>query len=102
VLFAHEDTQSVADKTRGPVPEIVENADGAAVIETFAIPSNRDGSPSHGVIMARMESGERTLARVDGTETAILSQLMDKSRYPIGDKGRVVQAEKGPSIWQPA
>ena len=102
LLFAHEDTQSVADKTRGPVPEIVENADGAAVIETFAIPSNRDGSPSHGVIMARMESGERTLARVDGTETAILSQLMDKSRYPIGDKGRVVQAEKGPSIWQPA
>jgi len=102
LLFAHAATQSAADKLRGPVPKIVENADGAAVIETFAIPSNRDGSPSHGIIMARMESGARTLARVDGRETAILAQLMDKSRYAIGDKGRVVKAEKGPSTWQPA
>jgi len=82
LLFAHAATQSAA--------------------ETFAIPSNRDGSPSHGIIMARMESGARTLARVDGRETAILAQLMDKSRYAIGDKGRVVKAEKGPSTWQPA
>ena len=102
LLFAHGNTQSAADDSRGDVPDIIENADGAAVIETFAIPSNRDGSPSHGVIMARMESGARTLAHVDEHETALLAYLMDKSRYPIGDKGRVIKAEKGPSTWQSA
>jgi len=102
LLFAHTDMQATADKARGPVPEIIENTSGAAAIETFAIPSNRDGSPSHGVIMARLESGARTLARVDSNETALLAYLMDKSRYPIGDKGRVIKAEKGPSTWQSA
>ena len=102
LLFAHENTQATADAARGPVPELIENADGPAVIETFAVPSNRDGSPSYAVIMARMETGERTLARIDSSETATLAKLMNKTRYPIGDRGRVLKAEKGPSKWQPA
>ena len=99
-LFAHDDTQGQADAARGPVPDIMADAEGAAQIETFAIPSNRDGSPSHAVIMARLESGGRTLARIDGSDSGAMTWLMDKTRYPIGEKGRVVKAEKGPPIWQ--
>jgi len=79
------------------VPETLAGAEGAATVESFAIPSNR---PSHAVIMARMESGGRTLARIDETDAEAMAWLKDKSRYPIGDKGRVVSAEKGPSTWQ--
>lgn len=101
-LFKHSDTQASADAPRGPVPEITPEAEGEAILESFAIPSNRDGSPSHAVIMARLESGGRTLARIDGTDDNTMAWLMDKSRYPIGDKGRVVKAEKGPLTWQRA
>ena len=99
-LFIHDDTQAIADASRGSVPEILAGAEGAATVESFAIPSNRDGEPSHAVIMARMESGGRTLARIDETDAEAMAWLKDKSRYPIGDKGRVVSAEKGPSTWQ--
>jgi len=99
-LFIHDDTQAIADASRGSVPEILADAEGAATVESFAMPSNRDGSPSHAVIMARMESGGRTLARIDGTDADAMAWLKDKSRYPIGDKGRIVSSEKGPLTWQ--
>jgi len=101
-LFDHSDTQASADAARGSVPNITPDTYGAAVVESFAIPSNRDGSPSHAVIMARLESGGRTLARIDDSDSNAMAWLMDKSRYPIGDKGRVVKADKGPPTWQRA
>ena len=99
-LFAHNDTQRTANAAQVNVPKIVPEAEGPAIVETFAIPSNRDGTPSHAVIMAQLESGGRTLARIDGADTEAMTWLMNKNRYPIGDKGRVVKSEKGPSIWQ--
>lgn len=99
-LFDHGETQATADSMRGPVPKITPEADGAAIVESFAIPSNRDGTPSHAVIMARLESGGRTLARIDNTDNDGMAWLKDKSHYPIGDKGRVVKAEKGPPTWE--
>ena len=102
LLFAGSDTQAAADKARGTVPEIVANTEGPARIESFAILSNRDGSPSHAAIVASLETGERTLARIDGMDAKAMSWLQDKTRYPIGDKGRLLKAEKGPSLWQRA
>ena len=99
-LFDHGDMQAKADNARGAVPNIAPESEGQAVVESFAIPSNRDGTPSHAVIMARLESGERTLARLDGSDHEAMAWLMDKSRYPIGDKGRVVKTQKGPPIWE--
>lgn len=102
MLFEHDNTQFRADAARGPVPEIMPEAEGVATVESFSIPSNRDGSPSHAVILARLESGGRTLARIDGGDAKAMAWLMDKSRYPIGDKGQVVQGEKGPPLWERA
>ena len=101
-LFAGNDTQNIADRARGPIPKIISDAEGPAKVESFAILSNRDGSPSHAAVMARLESGARTLARIEGTDDDAMAWLMDKSRYPIGDKGYLVKSEKGPSTWQRA
>jgi len=98
-LFANEDTQDIADKARGSVPDITSDAVGPAEMESFVIISNRDGSPAHAAIMARLETGARTLARIDGKDEAAMTWLKDKSIYPVGDKGEVVQTEKGPSGW---
>jgi len=100
LLFAGDDTQAIADKARGSVPEITPDAVGLAEVESFSILSNRDGSPSHAAIMARLENGGRTLARIEGSDTEAMEWLKNKNRYPIGDKGRVIQSEKGPSLWQ--
>lgn len=102
LLFANDDTQSAADMTRGSVPEIVAGAVGSAQVESFSILSHRDGSPSHAAIMARLESGQRTLARIDGKDAEAMTWLQDKTRYPIGNKGRLIKSEKGPSLWQRA
>ena len=102
LLFAHDDTQDIANKARGPVPEIVLSGDGPAKVESFAVLSDRDGSPSHGVVMARLENGDRTLAKIDGAEESAMAWLMDKTRYPIGDRGRLIKSDKGPSSWQRA
>lgn len=99
-LFDHDDTQATADSSRGSVPDITPEAEGSAIVESFAIPSNRDGTPSHAVIMARLESGGRTLARIDGSDSQAMAWLIDKSRYPIGDKGRIIKAEKCPPTWE--
>jgi len=100
LLFAGDDAQDIADNARGQVPDIIQNAEGSAQVESFAILSNRDGSPSHAAIMARLDGGQRTLARIDGQNIAAMAWLKDKSRYPIGDKGRLLKSDKGPSTWQ--
>lgn len=100
LLFVGDDTQAIADNARGKVPDIVQDAEGFAEVESFAILSNRDGSPSHAAIMARLETGERTLARIEGADAEAMAWLKDKARYPIGDKGRLVKSDKSPSTWQ--
>jgi len=100
LLFAGDDTQAIADDARGDVPDIIQNAEGPAEVESFAILSSKDGLPSHAAIMARLETGERTLARIEGIDVEAMAWLKDKSRYPIGDKGLLVKSEKGQSTWQ--
>lgn len=100
LLFANQDTQAIADRARGDVPDLNPNAEGPAMVESFSILSNRDGSSSHAAVMARLESGERTLARIDGSDEKTMAWLKDKSRYPVGDKGRITKSEKGLSLWE--
>ena len=52
--------------------------------------------------MARLESGQRSLAKIDGSDEQAMAWLKDKARYPIGEKGRLVKAAKGPSVWERA
>ena len=102
LLLQNDTAQDIADKARGPIPEILADGEGAAQIESFSILSNRDGSPSHAAIMARLESGQRSLAKIDGSDEQAMAWLKDKTRYPIGEKGCLVKAAKGPSVWERA
>ena len=77
--------QHIADRNRGPVPVFSTSATGEATMETFTVIFDREGAASHGVVIARMASGERALARV----TQEIPRLTDPEHSPIGSKGRM-------------
>jgi acetyl-CoA C-acetyltransferase len=83
-ILADPSAQHTADANRGPVPEFSETAEGDATIETFTVIYDREGAPSHGVVIARMQTGERVLARV----TEDIARLTKLAHSPIGAAGR--------------
>ena len=84
--------QAEADSKRGPVPEFSTTGVGDAKLETFTVIYDRDGAPSHGAAIARLDSGQRVLARVPGAEEAAIARLTDMAASPIGSGGRVAAA----------
>ncbi|UCD00428.1 MAG: hypothetical protein JSV23_05915 [Promethearchaeota archaeon] len=58
----YEIQQRIEAKT---MPEPVEKANGNLIIEAYTIIYDRNGLPERGVVMGRLESGERTLANID-------------------------------------
>jgi acetyl-CoA acetyltransferase len=82
--------QQAADQARGAVPDFAETAAGAARLESFTIIYDREGAPSHGVAIARMESGPRVLARVEPDACDPLTNL---AASPIGLAGTVGGAD---------
>ncbi|MET0138075.1 MAG: acetyl-CoA acetyltransferase, partial [Sphingobium sp.] len=94
--------QSVADAARGAVPPTVEDYEGPATIETYTVLYERDGSAKWGVIVARTQGGDRTLARVPASDTAGIAFLTDGAAEPVGSKGTIVRADDGDQIWQRA
>ena len=93
--------QADADARRGPVPPFAEAASGEAVIETHTVLHDRDGGPHHGVLILRTTNGRRTLARVPGTDAAIIALLKRPDRTPIGTPGLLRQAADGVPEWSP-
>ena len=88
--------QDRADARRGAVPQFSTEAEGGANIETFTVIYDREGAPSHGVVIARMRSGERVLARV--AEIDEIARLTDARQTPIGARGRT-KATSGELRW---
>jgi acetyl-CoA C-acetyltransferase len=84
-ILADPSVQPQADARRGPVPAFSTIAEGPGSIETFTILYDRDGAASHGVVIARLQTGERVLTRVlDG-----IGRLTDMAQSPIGLPGSV-------------
>jgi acetyl-CoA C-acetyltransferase len=50
---------------------------------------DREGAPSHGVVIARMATGQRVLARVPGDDGAAVTRLTDLAVSPVGAAGRI-------------
>ena len=92
--------QAEADMRRGPVPAFVEAATGAAALETFTVIYDRDGRPAHGVVLALLEDGRRTMARVPADDTDTIDRLIALDRFPIGDGGILTAGADGISNWQ--
>jgi acetyl-CoA C-acetyltransferase len=88
-VLADARAQEKADARRGAVPPTEEAPDGAATIETFTILHDPKGEPIQGVVIARMDSGARTLARIPAAHADDLALLTSQDRYPIGLGGRI-------------
>src|SRR5690606_21012823 len=101
-VLADARAQEKADDRRGAVPFTDETPEGRAPIETFTILHDAQGQPIQGVVIARMASGARTLARIPAAHADDLALLMDQGRYPIGRSGRVNTGPDGIPEWRTA
>lgn len=96
------DYQAEADAAREAVPELDKDYLGAGMVETYTVFYGRDGSPKGGVVVARTQDGERTLAHVDITDDAMVAFLTDGKAEPVGTSGSVVADAGGRRIWSRA
>jgi acetyl-CoA C-acetyltransferase len=68
-----------------PVP-IAPSADGAATVETYTVLYERDGAPTRGIVVGRLDDGRRFLANTPG-DRALLEALV--AAEAVGLRGRV-------------
>jgi acetyl-CoA C-acetyltransferase len=99
-VLADARAQEKADARRGPAPPTDETPDGPATIETFTILHDAQGQPIQAVVIARMGSGARTLARIPAAHADDLALLTSQDRYPIGVRGHVRLGPDGLPEWR--
>lgn len=98
--FPHDfDVQARADAGRGPVPSVLDEAPGPAAIETYTVLYGRDGTPQHGIVIARTAAGARTIARVPGSDVATVEFLTDGQQEPVGARGLIIRDPDGLQSW---
>ncbi len=93
--------QDEADRRRGPVPPVAEEAAGRAVIETHTVLFDREGAPERGVVVLR-QGQTRLLARVPAADRATLAALIDLDRSPVGLGGPLRRGRDGLLEWEAA
>jgi len=94
--------QAAADPMLGPPVPIDETPDGEATLETFTVLFDPSGRADYGVVIARLDSGARTLARVPASHVAELSLLMSPDSFPVGLRGKVTKGSSGLPQWRAA
>ncbi|PNS16262.1 hypothetical protein CAC42_6369 [Sphaceloma murrayae] len=99
-----EDTKRYTDYSRLPphldlsAPEIAEQAEGNAVIETFTADFDKKGKPALGHIVGRLEDGRRFLANHGDERT--LRELVSWDVEAVGRKGIVrYDAKEGRNLF---
>ncbi len=93
------DYQREADARRGAIPRLIESYSGAATIETYVVPFDRNGDPRFGTIIARSVAGERFLCRVPREDKAGLAFLVSGAIEPVGKQGTAVPGPDGFVYW---
>ena len=79
-------------------PPVDEKVEGEAVIETYTVEFNRDGSPETGFVVGRMwNNGHRFIANHADERT--LQQLASRTKEPVGRRGWVTTAEDGRNVF---
>jgi hypothetical protein len=80
------------------VPVVEERAEGEAMVETYTVEFNRDGTPEKGHVVGRMwENGKRFIA--NHADESTLVQLASRTREPIGRRGWVRSGEDGKNVF---
>ncbi len=85
-----------ASHREGPA-KLVREPQGAAVVESYTVLYARDGRPETGIVVGRLESGERFLAHTP-QDAAILEEMV--TREAVGRRGSV-QAASPVNIFTP-
>ena len=91
------DVGPVADRARGAVPPLLDNAEGPATIEAHTVMFDRDGQPLFGAIVARGLAGWRTLARTEDPEA--IARLIDRDTHPVGAAGDISLDAQSRPTW---
>ncbi len=74
------DQQEIDEMSR---PVLVEQANGAATIETYTVMHNREGAPDYAIVIGRIEDGRRFVANAAGDLATMTTREM------VGVGGRV-------------
>ena len=99
--FPHDyDVNPLADAMRGPVPDADDDYEGPAIIESYTVFYNRDGSVKFGTIIARTSADARVLARVDAADEAMVAFLTDGKVEAVGASGRTERSDDGLIHWR--
>ncbi|CZT11141.1 uncharacterized protein RCO7_05574 [Rhynchosporium graminicola] len=84
--------------TDEPVPEVDDQAEGEAIVETYTVQFERDGTPLLGHIVGRLKSnGHRFLANHGDDST--VKQLSSSAKEPVGRNGWVSTGEEGRNLF---
>lgn len=75
-----------------PAPALVDDAEGAATVESYTVIHDREGAPERAVVVGRLEGGERFLADAP-PERALLEAL--EREEAVGRRGRVGPGPEG-------
>lgn len=78
--------------------EIVDAAEGTGTIETYTAKYGRDGAPERGIVIGRLDGGERFIANTPA-DPALLQDFVAVER--VGTKGQVVHRD-GANVFTPA
>jgi hypothetical protein len=83
-----------------PAPEVTLNAEGEAVIETYTVEFNRDGSPLRGHVVGRLVSNNKRFLANHGDEST-LRHMASGAGEIVGKRGWVCQdtEKKGRSLF---
>lgn len=87
-----------ADVDALPSPTFVEQADGAAEIETYTVPFDRDGNPEPAIIIGRLPTGQRFFANTRPDRDLLLAMTREEF---IGRKGRVTTDANNRNLFAP-
>jgi acetyl-CoA C-acetyltransferase len=82
-------------------PELVETADGEAVVETYTVAFDREGEPEQGIVIGRLGTGTgpRFLANTPPDRDLLWSMCQQEF---VGQQGRVSAGEDGRNVFVPA
>jgi len=91
--------QEKGEALRRPVPCLIDEYRGSAVIETFTVIHDRNGQPALGVIVALTCDGSRLFAHVGAGQQDDLACLERPDVSPVGRAGNVYVDESGMNRW---
>lgn len=90
--------QQLADPKLGDVRPVDETPNGSAELETFTVIYDHAGQQTHAVVLARMPSGARTVARTSHPDE--IAFLTKPDRFPVGAKGQIHTGPDGLPEWR--